>query len=850
MSRHKIDYGIDLGTTNSSIARMEDGLPKVKKSDDFQMDTTPSCVYFNPKKAVFVGVKAYNQISNEAAKSIKELSASENKAVQKNAFYEFKRLMGTDTKYFSPNLGRECTPEELSAEVLKRLRSYIRDEEVGAAVVTIPMMFEQYQVDATRKAAEFAGFTYIETLQEPIAASIAYGMSTKKTEGYWLVFDLGGGTFDAALLRVNNGIMKVEDTAGDTRLGGKDIDYAIVDKILIPYLTENYSIQKILIDNFTKQLFRDSLKRYAEEAKIRLSKDMTYNIVSDDAIGYDDNNEEIELDVKITIEDYNNVTKFIYQRTIDICNELLRKHKIIGSDLESVVLVGGPTHSQTLRKMLFDQLSPNIDYRVDPMTVVAQGAALYASTRDIPTKLRKRDKAKIQLKLTYPGTTVELEENLGIKIDDSIILEHGIQNVFIKVERTDKGWSSGKVEIQGGAEIIPIYLEAGKSNVFTISVYDEKGNKYICEPSQINIIQGLNAAQQIIPFDFCVGVAFIDKDYERLIGIKGLEKNQTLPARGKSPTLKTQKDVRPGMGEDEIKVPIYGGTPNTKALYNNWVGTVVITGEDIDKFLPKDSDVEISLHVDSTQKIKVMVYFPYIDETISKELKSFSQKGFDPEEMEREIRNIKNKISFLLTMPSLNNSDKRIEKLQRECEELESIFENGRGNDDEERKVKERLRAVLKEMDRIEEETQIPIVKQELKEAMEELEITNHRYGNNQTTKILEELTRKAKLAMNEQKDIKLIEKITLELNELRYSILIEDPGFLVGLIKYYDDEFLSIKWSNAPRARKEINAAKQIIATKFSKKEIQNIIYRLYDLLPEGTRPFREIISNNILKY
>lgn len=850
MGRHKIDYGIDLGTTNSAIARMENGVAKVNKSDDLQMDTTPSCVYFNPKQTVFVGLRAYNQISNDAAKSFMDFSKTGNKSGQKNAFQEFKRAMGTDVKYPCANLGKDCTPEELSAEVLKKLRGYIREEDVSAAVITIPMMFEQFQVDATRKAAELAGFTYIETLQEPIAASIAYGMSTKKTKGYWLVFDFGGGTFDAALLRVNDGIMKVEDTAGDTRLGGKDIDYAIVDKILIPYLSRNYCIDAIMNNNFGKQLLRDSLKRFAEEAKIRLSKDASYNIGSDDPIGNDDNGEEMELDVKITIDDYKEATCFIYQRTIDIANELIQKHRIKDTDLESVVLVGGPTYSQTLRQMLRDKLSPNIEFGVDPMTVVAQGAALYASARDIPIKLQKRDKTKIQLKLTYPGTTVELEENLGIKIEQTKTTEEIPKTIFIEVIRGGKGWSSGKVEVQGNAEIIPLLLEAGKTNVFTINLYDEKGNQHICEPSQINIIQGLNAAKQIIPFHFCLGVAFKDKEYERLIGIKGLEKNQTLPAKGKSPVLKTQKDVRPGMSEDEIKIPIYGGEPDTKALYNNWVGTVVITGEDIDKFLPKDSEVEITLYVDSTQKIKVTAYFPYIDETVQKGLVSFSQKGFDPDEIEREMTNAENMVSVLINNPLSDDNDRKIEKLQRECAELASIFENGRGNDDEERKVKERLREVLKEIDKIREESEIPKAKQVLKETMERLNVVNHRYGNNQTTKIVDELEMKARLAMNEQKDIKLIEKITDTIEMFKFSILWEDPGFLVGYIKHYDDEFSSIKWTNPTLARKQINEAKKIIATQFSKKEIQNIILSLYDLLPEGTKPFKEQISTDILIY
>jgi len=846
MARHKIDYGIDLGTTNSAIARMENGKPKIIKSDDKQMDTTPSCVYFNKSKTIFVGMTAYNQLSNEQTKIFMEFSKT-GKITEPNTFAEFKRAMGTDKKYRSSNMDREYIPEEFSAEVLKKLKSYVRDEEISAAIVTIPMRFEQYQVDATRRASVLAGFQYMETLMEPIAASIAYGLESKKTQGYWLVFDLGGGTFDAALMRVVDGIMKVEDTAGDTRLGGRDIDYTIVDNILIPSLANKYQIDKALSNDQGRKLLRDALKWIAEEAKIRLAREPHCDVASDDPIGNDDNGEEMFFDIRITVEEFSKAVELIYLRAIDISKELIQKHNLKGTDLESVILVGGPTYCQTLRRMLKEQLSPNIVTSIDPLTCVTQGAALYASTRNIPITIQKRDKTKIQLTLRYSETTVETEDSLGIRIECSKTIGEVPQNVFVEITRNDKAWSSGKVELHDDADIISISLKPGEANVFTITIFDEKGNVYPCEPSDITIIQGMKAAQQIIPYTICAKAALIEKGKQRLVSFEGLEKNKTLPAKGKR-SFKTQIDIRPGNAKDIIIIPIYGGVPQTRAINNNTVGTIVLTGEDFDKFLPEKSDVEITLYCDSTGGIKLSAYFPYIDETVHRELKPFTQEKFDPKEIERELSNSGNKLIAVEEEHGFSEKD-IVDKLQKEIYELTAMFKHARGSDDDERKVKERLREVLKALDKLEEGTEIPKAKEKLRDTMDRLVNTNHRYGNNDTTRIVEEMQKRTKLAMDETKDLAIIQDLTDQIGGFGFwAILWEDLGFLVSDIKNYDDNFSSTKWKNGTLAKKLINDAKQNIATNPSKKELQNILRKIYELLPEGTERYKEQIDDKTL--
>jgi molecular chaperone DnaK len=273
MSRIKIDYGIDLGTTNSAIARMENGEAVIKKTDTLK-DTVPSCVYINKKKAIQVGDAAYNAMKRDKLKAMKIFDAD---AV--NSFSEFKRTMGSDKTYYCAHMEKDFSSEALSAEVLKTLKSFVSDENFNSVVITVPAKFTINQKDATLRAAlELAGFSQCELLQEPIAASMAYGLSANSQDGYWLVYDFGGGTFDAALVKVEEGIMKVIDTEGDNYLGGKNLDYAIVDEIIIPYLNENYSIDSIMTDDNKKQILRDAMKFYAEETKIQMSFNETHAV--------------------------------------------------------------------------------------------------------------------------------------------------------------------------------------------------------------------------------------------------------------------------------------------------------------------------------------------------------------------------------------------------------------------------------------------------------------------------------------------------------------------------------------------------------------------------------------------
>lgn len=831
MARTKIDYGIDLGTTNSAIARMENGHPVIKKSDT-QKDIMPSCVFVNKKKSFLFGDSAFNALKQDRFQALKDFS------FEMNAFIEFKRTMGSDKKYHCTNLENNFSSEELSAEVLKSLKSFIKDENIQSAVVTVPAKFTINQKDATRRAAELAGLKHCELLQEPIAASMAYGLDSIVKNGFWMVFDFGGGTFDAALLKVESGIMQVIDTEGDNFLGGKNLDYAIVDEVILPYFEKNFSMGSIFGNQEKKELFREAMKYYAEEAKIQLSFRESHNILSNlgEIPGEDDDGNEFELDIVLTQHGLERVLAPIFQRAVDITKELLQRNNISNENLSSLILVGGPTLSPILRKMLVEQISEKVDASIDPMAVVAQGAALYASTINLAEEIveKSRDKTKIQLEIRFEPTTVELEEFVAIKIlrdktDGSIP-----ERVFAEVTRGDQAWASGKFLIGEKGELTEVKLNPGKANHYHINLYDEKGARVQGEPGEFTIIQGSKVGSATLPYH--IGIEIRDSVDGKLIfqPIKGLEKNQSTPAKGTINGLKTQQQIRPGEKKDLIKIPIYQGehdSVGSRAIYNEHVFDAIISGEDLPSLLPKGSDVDLTLLADRSEKIRLQAYFPYLDHTSEIEVPSDSvQKEVDDNWLEEEISNARGTLEEIQGGPDFNNTGE-IEKLEEELDYLEKRLDQGRRDVDRKKEVLDNLRRALRKIDKLQGDSAWPQLEAELREAFDRLEKVNQEFGNEQTTRAVADLRRQADHVIRE-KDLRNGQAVLNDVQELFFHLTFIYQ--LIGFVQHHNQQFNSFHWRDRNQARQILNQCVQIVAQNPNVQELHPLVIALINLLPE----------------
>jgi len=829
MARHKIDYGIDLGTTNSSIARMENGKVHIIKNSQTQMDTTPSAIHYTQRKQQFIGVRAYHMIGKS-------------KEDWKNTFIEFKRNMGSDLQYYSDRMGNYYSSEVLSAEILKALKSFVRDDDkLSAAVITVPADFGQVQIDATQKAAELAGFEYCELLQEPIAASLAYAFEKKKYQGCWLVFDLGGGTFDVALVKMNEGIIKVIDHAGDNRLGGKDMDDMIIENIIVPHLNKNFAISKITENRETMSDLKRIWKLSAEEAKRSLST-FEFALIDKGCPEYpqckDDNGDLIDTVIRIDRPSFETLIERLIDRAIKITKDLVIRNDLAPDDIETVLLVGGPTYIPYLRERIKREISQNINVTIDPITVVAKGAAIFASTRSIPLLVQKRDPSKVQLILGYPATTVETEVPLGLRIDRANTKGVLSKKVYVEISRSDQAWATGRIEFENDTIVIRLHLLENRTNAFTIQLYDEIGNKVDSEPNSFFILQGIKPGNPTLPHD--IGISALKKELTELTEETEsfsviLSKNQPLPATGKK-TYVTPKMLRPGNPHDVLKIIVWEGLARTKPTRNRWVGQITISGAELPSLLPEGSDVEITLKMDESRRVVVSAYVPYLDETIEDILPPYRDPStFDPQEIEEKIANIKMEIENLgseyFALDKLN--PEHFEEIEPELEEIEELKSKGVEDYDRYTKINNRLNELQIKLDEAEKNIKWPRLE---KKAEEELATTNaavERFGTEDENQVLSRLDSKLQKAL-QSKDAKSIDSMMSELSNLRWSIWFRLPDFWIAQLKHKVDHFNEIHWTDRVKARKLISEGNAVLEEKGYCEEISKIIWQLWDLMPE----------------
>ena len=818
-------YGIDLGTTNSSICRMENGEPVIKKTDTLK-DTLPSCVSFTKKQIVKVGDGAYNDLRSDKSRAMKKWSKT-----KENVFIEFKRTMGLDTSYHSSFMDRGYSSEELASEVLKTLKSFIGDDTVTSAVITIPAKFKTDQIAATKRAAMLAGIEHCELLQEPIAASMAYGLSSKNKNGTWLVFDFGGGTFDAALIKVEDGVMQVKDTEGDNYLGGKNLDYAVVDQIIIPHIQNEYAIDEIMSDETTRNILRDAMKFYAEQAKNQLSfKDKTDLTSQLEEFGEDDDGEEIELDMVITQDQLKEVIAPIFQKAIDITKKLLARNNLSGSDLDSLILVGGPTHSPLLREMLRAQITPNVDTSIDPMMAVALGATLFASSIDSNVK-QEIQSGTVALDVNYPANSVEEVEFVAIRLLPEESKGDIPTKVFVELTRSDKAWSSGKVEIDNNGDVIECQLKLGRANAFKINAYDDKGQSIPCFPEEINIMQGLVVGSAVLPYHIGVEVhdAVLNRDV--FVPLKGLEKNQSLPAVGVKNGLHNPKQLRPGVSMDRLIIPIYQGehdAEGSSAIYNDHVFDVVITGDDVPCLIPAQSEIDITIKVDSSQMMKLVANFTVIGESVEKDVDVQQRAGVDEKELDQRLNQALKKINELEDSEVVDASE--LKEARAILDDVEKRYEGEKSSQDGRMHLLADLRRAFLSMEKVHKGHEWETLEKEIRDLHALLVKANNELGNKwdeevEAVKPQVENTLRSKDLMLGRATMETLRRLFTQVTFI-YQ--------LINCTRHYHSTFNSHAWKDANQARTLINRAMACINSDPDIDELHGLVINFLHLLDE----------------
>jgi len=391
----KKSIGIDLGTTNSVIAFKDTSVRIVRNKDNEEL--TRSCVGLLNDEIV-VGSIAYRLIERDPINtilSVKRLmgGAIKDKMVQdmiKSKYYSFgitELKGGTDDAVAVVLGGKQYTPEQISAEILKKLKADAEEKlgnQVTHAVITVPAYFTERQKNATRRAAEMAGLKVKKILAEPTAAAIAYGIDNLKPgePKTVLIYDFGGGTFDLSILNIADGQYMEAGTGGDRWLGGDDLDRKLKE-IIEAKVCSLYNISNLqpLVDKLTvrnKYRFEGQMRFQTEMAKISLSSTNKARILIDNLLE-DENGDIIDIDVTITREEFENSIKPFVQRTIDLIEQLLKEVGYDMSMIDSILLVGGSSCIPLVKKMLSDKYGNNkIRVSEKPMLSIAEGAGILA----------------------------------------------------------------------------------------------------------------------------------------------------------------------------------------------------------------------------------------------------------------------------------------------------------------------------------------------------------------------------------------------------------------------------------------------------------------------------------------
>ncbi len=369
--------GIDLGTTNSVVAVMEGGEPKVIATAEGTR-TLPSVVAFKATGERLVGVTAKRQaVTNpgNTVASIKRFMGHTVKEVSQEVervSYKVKTGKNGAAVVHIPAVDKDFTPEEISSMILQKLKSdaeaYL-GETVDQAVITVPAYFNDSQRTATKNAGEIAGLKVLRIINEPTAASLAYGLD-KKTNETILVFDLGGGTFDVSILDVGDGVFEVKATNGDSHLGGDDFDQKIVDFLANEFMKQN----AVDLRKDTKALQR--LREAAEKAKVELSSQVTTDINLPFITAID--NEPVHLEINLSRAKFEELCGDLLKRIEAPVKAALSDSKLSLSEINEVILVGGSTRIPMVQELVKKITGKEPNRSVNPDEVVAVGAAIQA----------------------------------------------------------------------------------------------------------------------------------------------------------------------------------------------------------------------------------------------------------------------------------------------------------------------------------------------------------------------------------------------------------------------------------------------------------------------------------------
>lgn len=816
-----INFGIDLGTTNSLIAKFEKGHIEVFKNPNGFKETLPSVVRFRNDR-IIIGDSARTYIEKDP----------------KSVASRFKRKMGT-TENIKLSVGSK-TPVELSAFVLKELKNFVHSGEVvESAVITIPASFDTVQSNATKEAGLLAGLKNVLLLQEPIAASLAYANKEKNIDlrnSQWMVYDLGGGTFDVALVRIVEGELTVVDHEGDNYLGGSDFDALLVEKIIAPEICRRGQFSDLIAQMKSEKgkynKLWHSLLILAENAKIELSTKTSAEIDLSMVSLEDDDGKEIDSLISITRSEFENVIKEQIDSTTEMMKKIITRNSLQSSDLKFILMVGGGTYIPFVRRRVEELMNVPVNTSIDPTNAIAVGAAYYAGTKELANKKSRQIDANnnrnLKVKSVYNRNSQDSEETFTAKV------EGDIEGLFYRILSEDGAFDSGLMPLKSRiSEDLP--LREGAYNLFKFNIFDKDNNVVVVDLDSIQIAHGrYSVAGQMLPEDICL---VIDDPAKRDTKLKRvLVKNSIIPVKVPTFSVEVGKTIVKD-SDDEIMIMVVEGPSEKHSTTNKPIGILKISGQQINRDLIRGTEIDLTIEMSESRDLTVSAFLNGTGQEFSMVFEG-KKRHVDSKLLAREVLELENTIQNEVEEALQNGNSDSAEGLDKLLSQLrglimESASLSADDVTDDRYKLEDKKRKVAQAVYELTASKRLDAAKIEYTDAKTVVSGLVNDNGNDRERHQLREIIAREQTFINSSNPERLESAID-ELNSLKYSILLRMPEFLVSVFEHLTQHRASM--NDQVQAKQFFESGKRHIAAE-DWDSLNQINACLWDLMPSDAR-------------
>lgn len=822
-----VNFGVDLGTTNSLIAKFDKGNVEIFRNPNGFKETLPSIVGYR-NDAILVGEKAKTYAERDP----------------KSVMSRFKRKMGTTETMKIASLNASKTPVELSAEVLKELKNFIHTgEPADSVVITIPASFDTVQSNATKEAGELAGFKNVILLQEPIAASLAYANKEKNVDlrnSQWIVYDFGGGTFDVALVKIVEGELTVVDHEGDNYLGGTDFDARVVEELIVPELVKlgNFSdlLNQMKSEAGKYNRLWPVLLHKAEEAKIELSTKSSAEIDLGAIRNLeDDDGKTIDSIIQITRSEFESTIKHQIDETAEMMKKILTRNSLQSTDIEFILMVGGSTYIPYVRKRVEELMNVSVNTSIDPTNAIVIGAAFYAGTKESKasaTKTATGGVSRVKAKVSYNRNSQEAAEIFQARF------EGDLKDLFYRITRDDGAYDSGLKKLSSRiVEDLP--LREGEFNSFTLKILDAKNNLIDIGFDSIQITQGkYSVAGQLLPEDLCLVLDDVVKRDTRLEPL--FSKNSIIPAKTKKTQLVGKTVIKDS--NDEIRIMVVEGPSEHHSSTNKPIGVLLISGKQITKDLLKGTDVDLTFEISESRDLTVSAYLNGTSQEFSQVFEP-KPRAVPVRMLATEILALEEKLQEEKQEAEGNNNHEAAEKLGKLINQVQTLINSaGTLSDDDVTddrfKLEDQKRKIAQEMYSATSGKRLDIAKTSYQEIKREVAQLVNESGNDREKHILTEIISREPVFLKSSNP----ERIQSEINGLQsvsFQILARDPKFLVGMFGHLSEKRTSM--NDQVQAKQLFENGKRLIEQE-SWDDLRIVNSRLWDLMPAQEQDSEEM--------